>query len=289
MSADETAGAPGKQVTMSDLKPPVTREGNLPAVSVGFASLQSFELLQRVSKMFATSTVVPDQFNGNIGNCAIALEMAARMGASPLMVMQNLDVIYGRPAWRAKFLIGCFNQAGRYEAISYEWGGKVNTDSWSCRAISKFLATGKQIRGPEISIALAKAEEWYGRKGSKWKTIPELMLMYRSAAWMINTTAPEISLGLQTEDEIRDTFDATRRGDGRYEVDLESLRQPRGSVPTNEEAIASIKKCENLTTLEAVYGGIVQAFVGADQNVPMPVEATYTDHKIALEQKAEES
>lgn len=292
MAADpaspETAQPDAKRVVMRDLKPePV---GTMPIVAAGFASLQSFELIQRVAKMFAQSTVVPDNFRGNIGNCAIALEMASRIGASPLMVMQNLDVIYGRPSWRAVFLIGCFNQCGRFDAITYEWGGEKGKDTWSCRAISKNLQTGQKIRGPEITIALSKAEGWYERKGSKWKTIPELMLMYRAAAWMIKTTAPEISLGLQDTDELGDTFNAQRTGDGRYEVPLESLRrhatpepEPK-AIPDQKDAITAIKATKTLAELEAVYGPIVQAFVDNNENVPLPVEAAYTDHKAGLEQ-----
>ena len=34
--------------------------------------------------------------------------------------------------------------------------------------------------------------------------MPDQMLRYRAAAWLIRTTAPEISMGLQTADEIID-------------------------------------------------------------------------------------
>ena len=129
----------GKQTTMNALKPVSSPEAQMPMISVGFESLQAFELLQRVARMFSASTVVPDTFRGNLGNCAIALEMSMRMRASPIMVMQNLDVIYGRPAWRARFLIACFNQCGRFDTITYEWGGERGKDSWSCRAVSTGL------------------------------------------------------------------------------------------------------------------------------------------------------
>jgi hypothetical protein len=299
-AAPETVTAPasGKSTTITALKP--QSEGNLPIVAIGFGSLQAFELTQRVAKMFATSTVVPDTFKGNIGNCAIALEMASRMGASPLMVMQNLDVIYGRPSWRAKFLIACFNQCGRFEALSYEFSGTKGKDDWTCVGISKDLTSGKPIRGPEISIRMAKEEGWYDKKGSKWKTIPELMLRYRAGAWLINTTAPEISMGLLTDDEIRDTFDARQTGEGRFEVDLRlgdfrlkvdlnALRRPAHAPevknpPTVAEAIAALQKCETLAALEATYTPIVEAFVGNNENVPVEVEAAYGDRKAKLEQ-----
>lgn len=181
----------------------VTRSNtNLP----GFQSAEGFELLQRQAKMFTHSTLVPQQFQGeqNMGNAIIALEMATRMNASPLMVMQNLYIVYGNPGWSSKFLIATFNQCGRFEAIKYRQTGERGTDSQGIVAYTREKGSDEIIAGPEVTIALAKQEGWYDKKGSKWKTMPDQMLRYRAAAWLIRTTAPEISMGLQTADEIID-------------------------------------------------------------------------------------
>lgn len=181
----------------------VTRSNtNLP----GFQSAEGFELLQRQAKMFTHSTLVPQQFQGeqNMGNAIIALEMSTRMNASPLMVMQNLYIVYGNPGWSSKFLIATFNQCGRFEAIKYRPTGEKGTDSQGIIAYTREKGSDEIIAGPEVTIALAKQEGWYGKKGSKWKTMPDQMLRYRAAAWLIRTTAPEISMGLQTADEIID-------------------------------------------------------------------------------------
>lgn len=174
------------------------------AVTAGFSSLQGFELLQRMANMFASSKLVPQAFQKNIGDCCIALNMAQRLGADPLMVMQNLYVVYGNPAWSSKFMIATFNQCGRYSSIHYKETGKKGTDSWGCIAYAKELATGETIEGPEVTIQTAKDEGWYNKSGSKWKTMPQQMLRYRAAAWFIRTTAPEISMGLQTVEEAED-------------------------------------------------------------------------------------
>lgn len=178
-------------------------------VTAGFSSLAGFELLQRMAKMFNTSSLVPQQYQGehNFGNCCIALNMAQRLGADPLMVMQNLYVVYGNPAWSAKFMIATFNQCGRYSSIHYKETGKKDTDSWGCIAYASELATGEVLEGPEITIQTAKAEGWYNKSGSKWKTMPQQMLRYRAAAWFIRTTAPEISMGLQTVEEVEDAHE----------------------------------------------------------------------------------
>ncbi len=58
-------------------------------------------------------------------------------------------------------------------------------------------------------MATAEAEGWIARSGSKWKTIPELMLTYRAAAWMVRTNAPEIAMGLPTAEEVDDVVTLT--------------------------------------------------------------------------------
>lgn len=185
---------------------------NVPmGVTAGFQSADGFALLQRMANMFVSSTLVPEQFRGqnNFGNCVIALNMAQRLGADPLMVMQNLYVVYGTPSWSSKFMIAMFNQCGRYESIRYEETGKKGTDTQGVIAWAKEKSTGEILKGPEVTIKTAKDEGWYGKNGSKWKTMPEQMLRYRAAAWFIRTTAPELSMGLQTVDEVKDTIDVT--------------------------------------------------------------------------------
>lgn len=135
---------------------------NLP----GFQSAEGFELLQRQAKMFTHSTLVPQQFQGeqNMGNAIIALEMATRMNASPLMVMQNLYIVYGNPGWSSKFLIATFNQCGRFEAIKYRPTGERGTDSQGVVAYTREKGSDEIIAGPEVTIALAKQEGWYDKK-----------------------------------------------------------------------------------------------------------------------------
>lgn len=173
---------------------------------IGFSNVDSFALLQRTAKMFNSSSLVPPHFQGeqNFGNCVIALEMAHRMGATPLMVMQNLYVVYGTPSWSAKFLISMFNMCGRFSAIKYKETGKKGTDSQGIVAYATELSTGQILEGPEITIKLAKDEGWYDKKGSKWLTMADQMLRYRAASWFIKTTAPELSMGLYTRDEVMD-------------------------------------------------------------------------------------
>lgn len=213
-----------KVVTLDQMRRP---EQSMGLVQVGMTNSAGFELLQRAAKAMASSTLVPKEFQGNVANCIIAVEMSSRIGASPLMVAQNLYIVHGRPGWSSKFLIASFNQCGRFSAIRYEWTGKQGSDDWGCKAWSIEKETGERIEGPLITIALAKKEGWYSKSGSKWQSIPQLMLMYRAAGWLVNTHAPEISMGLSTAEDIGDTFDATATDAGSYQVTLEGLREAR--------------------------------------------------------------
>ena len=169
-----------------------------------FFDVVKFEHAQRVAKMLTSSSMVPEQFRGetNIGNCLIALNMAERMGGDPFMLMQNMYVVSGKPGLEAKYAIACFNFSGRFSAIKYVFSGE--DDGLACVASAKNLKTGDIISG-ECSIDIAKKEKWIEKNGSKWKTMPKLMLQYRSAMFMIRTNCPEVILGMHSTDELRES------------------------------------------------------------------------------------
>lgn len=178
-------------------------------VTVGYTTMQGFELAQRAAKALSSSTLVPKEYQGNLPNCIVALNMAQRLEADPLMVMQNLVIVHGRPTWSAQFLIATANTCGRFSAIRFEFKGKDGSDDWACRAWAVEKDTGERLDGTWVSIAMAKKEGWYQKNGSKWQTIPQQMLMYRAGSWWVRVYAPELSMGLTTAEEARDFIDIT--------------------------------------------------------------------------------
>src|SRR5262245_57935962 len=210
----------------------------------GFQSASRFALPQRRAALLAASTIVPDTFRGNVPNCVIALNMANRMGADPLMVMQNLYIVYGRPSWSAVFLISTFNQCGKFTALRYEWQGAPGQDEWGCRAYAVERSTGERLIGSLVTIGLSKAEGWYDRKDrngnfvSKWRTIPEQMLMYRSASFFIKTHAPELAMGLPTTEENEDRDRV---------IDITPTGTPNGPVVVTPDTLLGGLKTEDVT------------------------------------------
>lgn len=222
------------QSTIAALRPPQEKTESLPAISVGLTTLQGFDLVQRAAKCLAASSLVPKDYQNNISNCVVALNMAARVGADPLMVMQNLVIVHGRPTWSSQFLIATVNSCGRFTALRYEFFGEPNTDTWGCRAWAIEKATGEKLVGTDVTIALTKAEGWYGKNGSKWKTMAQQMLMYRSGSWWTRAYAPELSMGLHTKEEMHDVWDAERAEDGTFTVNMNDLR-----TETENKAVAA--------------------------------------------------
>lgn len=252
-----------------------------PQHSVGLLNLESFELSQRIAKMLSSSTLVPEQYRATIqkkagkddygnqlyietpnpnglSNCVIALNMSNRMGADPLMVMQNLYLIEGRPAWSSQFIMAAINSCGRFSALRFEledlgekeveyqvteWQNRqkkvvtktVKIHDMACTAwvIEKgsLNTDGSAVilKSSRITIEMAVKEGWYGKNGSKWQTMPEQMLRYRSASFFGRVYAPELLMGLRSVEEEQDKI-----------IDV----TPQGEVTTSVEKldIAPVKK-----------------------------------------------
>jgi hypothetical protein len=184
------------------------RNESLPASELpfsAFGSITQFKDAQRMAMMLTHSSIVPENYRGeeHLGDCVIALEIANRIGASILAVMQNLHLVQGRPGWSSQFLISCVNASKRFSPLRYQMTGKRGEDNWGCVAwnIDK---QGQVLKSPEVTIKMAKEEGWYDWPGSKWKTMPELMLCYRSATLFARLYAPELTMGIQTVEEVAD-------------------------------------------------------------------------------------
>lgn len=156
----------------------------------------------REASALAKSSLVPEAYRDSPANVMIAMEMANRIGASVMAVMQNLHVIHGKPSFSSSFLIATVNASGRFSPLRFTFDGEG--DEYGCTAHATDIKTGEECVGVKITRAMAKAEGWSAKAGSKWKTMEPLMMTYRSAAFWIRVYAPELSLGIHTTDEAED-------------------------------------------------------------------------------------
>lgn len=242
-----------------------TQQSQSPVV-FNFFDPQQFETMQRVCKLFASSELVPDMYKISeknpiekaMANCMIAIEISQRIGASPLMIMQNMVPIYGKPSWSSKFLISTVNTCGRFNPLRFRFtekgmlgnveyteytktwvnnpnGGKgyykndAKTSTFDgkkimdieCVAWTTVKGSDEILESSPISLRLAIQEGWYLKAGSKWQTMPKQMLMYRAASFWTNAYAPELSMGMKTVEEQQDIIDITDYEDVTDKVDKE--------------------------------------------------------------------
>lgn len=221
------------------------QNGLQPVSSDPYGSAQTFEHIQRVAKMLCTSDLVPKEFKNNVQNTIIALEMANRIGASPLAVMQNLYIVHGKPSWSSTFIISAINSCKRFDPLRFDLTG--TGDAMSCYAWTTEKGKAERIEGPAVTMKMAKAEGWIDKNGSKWKTMPELMIRYRAAAFFGRLYAPEIMMGMQTKEEVMDVAHVV--------VGEEENRQSKEA----ERIVMLINEAKTLDDLKAVEPHVQEA------------------------------
>ena len=168
-----------------------------------FGTSDNFMMATQMAKALANSTVVPKEYQGNFANGLVAIEIAQRLHTSPLMVMQNLNIIQGRPSWSAQFLIAMINGSGKYDMeLQFEEKTDEKGKPFSCQCWTE--RKGRKVTGIVVDMDMAQSEGWVQKNGSKWKTMPQVMLRYRAASFFARMNCPELTLGYYSQDEIID-------------------------------------------------------------------------------------
>jgi hypothetical protein len=162
-----------------------------------------FNQLWRVAQVFAKSGIVPEQYRGHVEDCMIALYSADLLGIDPMMYMQNTYMVKGKPGMEAKLAIALVNTRGPFKG-PIQWKFEGEGESRKCTAFATHAVTGSVCESV-VSWAMVKAEGWSRKDGSKWLTMPDQMFQYRSAMFLARLFCPEVLMGMQTTQELRDT------------------------------------------------------------------------------------
>lgn len=187
----------------------VIEQENLPqsqtapqAIQNAFQSKEAFDQTTRYAMMLSKSNIVPESYQGKPENCFVALDLSNRMGLSPMVVMQNLFVIKGKPSWSGAACKMMIENCGKFKNIKHVYTGKMGEDSYGCYLTGIRISDGEIVNGCEITIDMAKKESWIN--GGKWKNLPDLMLAYRASAFFARVHCPEALMGLHLVEESED-------------------------------------------------------------------------------------
>lgn len=186
MNALTTAAAPQANASLAMLMDP-----------------QRFDHLLRVGKLLAASPLFPAHLSGGsadkaLANAVLVLNMANRLNEDPLTVGQNIYFVGGRPGWNTTYLIAKANQHGVFRD-PIDWEVKGKGEALSVTAFAILRGTGKRVQ-VTLDMETAKKEGW--TKNPKYQSIPEQMLRYRTAAFMIRLYCPEVMVGVPAAVEV---------------------------------------------------------------------------------------
>lgn len=152
----------------------------------------------KLANAMASSQLIPPHLRGKVEDVFVALAMAEQLGENPVVVMQNIYVVSGRAGWNASYMIARANKSGVFKGrISWHVEGKG--DALTVTAFAT-LADSGEVVSMSCDMAMANAEGW--TKNPKYRTMPEVMLRYRSATLLIRMYAADVMLGMHTSDEL---------------------------------------------------------------------------------------
>lgn len=197
-----------------------------------YGSSDSFKLATQMAKGMAASTIVPQTFQKNEANCLVAISQSQKLGIDPLTVMNNMYLIQGRISWKSEFIIAMINNSGKFDfELQYEEEEK-DGKPFSCKCWTE--KDGRRVEGIKVDMNMAEAEGWTKKNGTKWKTLPQLMLRYRAATFFARFNAPELTSGLYTKEEYEDNdFDSI----GKKKASLNDLLQDEEVVEVESKVI----------------------------------------------------
>lgn len=286
---------------------PATQTNELPAVAEEnagvqtgfFGSLKTMGRALKIAEVISKSNIIPDNFKGKPGDVMIALDMAARLDLNLLSVMQSIYIVHGRPAWSGAFYAALITAGGRFKSYRYverdtqEPIKEIGRNNRVCYIVA-VDNDGNEHTGPEVDYKMAVKEGWTSRNGSKWQTMPVLMLRYRAAAFFVRTCCPEAAMGLREKGEEEDigpisvkveTPAGALADEAREKVEAEIVEEPklkRGGAYGPAMADAMRAAIGNAQTIEDVDK--IEARINARTDMPDADRAEMID---ALKARAE--
>lgn len=185
----------------------------------------------KMAEGLAKSELVPDNYRNKPESCLIAIDVARQIGArSPIFVMQNLFVVKGKPSWSGQYCDAIVR--ANFKKVKVELSGEG--DERGCK-VTAYDDNGNFCEGTRITIRMAKQEGWFNKTGSKWQTMPDLMLQYRAFAFFARIHCPDKLLGIHDEFENVDISKIESKAENPFEevVEAEVVQEPTETQNTD--------------------------------------------------------
>ncbi len=185
-------------------------ERSLERFSSPFESAAALRHFTAAAAVFAKSQLVPKHLQGKVEDCLILMNMALRMQEDPLLVLQNCFVVSGTPGFKTQFLIARANASGQLKS-KIRWTVETLTPATlklegfempNLRVTAQAVDNFGELMESSVTSDMAIREKW--TSNPKYRSMPEHMLRWRAAAFLIRLYMPEVMMGMQTIEEIED-------------------------------------------------------------------------------------
>lgn len=244
-----TTTATETQLLQKEAPAEIVKKEEQPVILDSFSSINAFESTWRMASALSKSQLIPINFQNKPQDCLIAIDMSRRMGANPFMILQNMYIVHGKPSWSSQFLISCANTCGKFSPLRYKQVGEKGKPSYGYLAYAIDTKYQEVLEGPAVTMEMAEKEGWISKAGSKWKTMPDLMLRYRAATFFVRMYAPELTMGMKTEDEIYD-IEAETVSPAPEKKESKFEKAAKKEAPAEEKAPAAAPKKSDLELLQ---------------------------------------
>lgn len=193
----------------------------------------AFRAKVEVLGFLATAGALPKTWQ-NPANLAVAHIMSQDLAIPMMEVIQNLTFPNGNPTWRADYVIDRINGSGLFRD-PLDW---TVTGSGDDLTVECFTHRHDGTRVAEtVTMREAKADGW--ARNEKYRTLPVLMLRYRSATrfWRLRAKgALRSSLAAETEAEESETPPPTPAPVAAITTSMDALRAAASAAAVSEGA-----------------------------------------------------
>lgn len=238
----------------------------------------AFQHIQRVAVMYANSPLFPDHLRKGgqqtaIANAVLVMNIAERLREDPLTVAQQIYFVGGKPGWAATYMIAKANQHGVFKN-PIDWKVTGKKEDLSVTAFAELASTGKKVE-VTVDMETAKAEGW--TRNSKYQSMPEQMLRYRSATALIRLYCPEVMIGVPPANEVEDQHYSMR----------DVTPEPEQAEAPATKVVVAEPDVEDAETIEEDPEPEKQVRKPVDRTPPKPAEKAKDPDPVVEEPKEE--
>lgn len=196
-----------------DITPPAapaqngTRTQLVVTSSIPVLDTAMFEQMQRAAGLMARSPLVPDHLKGetfevSVANCFLVVNQAIKWKMDPLAVAQATYVLHGKLGYEGKLVAAALQSCLGIRLYPY-WTGAPGTPEYkiTLRDKPEGEKTNREVTG---TVAQWQTREKSGAVNQSWLKQPDDMLLYRATRQWARRYAPEVILGVLTDDEIEE-------------------------------------------------------------------------------------